>query len=369
MKFSAPLSLLVVVLLFLLPLILAAHDSILFRDIKTLVLHKGRLTRGGRSAPIQQINCVGGDACKYFTPEVIRCSNIGSNDQGEPQWKCQAEMENLYRLGRTSVSCEGYSRSGDPVVLVGSCGVEYTLHLTEKGKDRHLRPKREIVQPKPQPVHYVQAETEKVAPANNAALGIIMGLGLSVVFILVVTCCIRSERSSVNVIHSHPVPSPRQPTAYVEREYQRCPPPSPPPSRSDFFEGYMMGSVLSSSNPRHSPPRQRQSTTTIIHNNNNNSASTAPPPVSSNDKQKTSKPKKKTKSSTYTSTGYGGSVSRGNTNEEDSWWGTSSSSSSSSWGWGSSESNNDDSDNQSGNSNSSSTTSHTSTGYGGSSSR
>ncbi len=34
----------------------------------------------------------------------------------------------MYRLGSTTVSCEGYDHPDDPYVLAGSCAVEYTMH-------------------------------------------------------------------------------------------------------------------------------------------------------------------------------------------------------------------------------------------------
>lgn len=133
------------------------YNSVLFQQIKTLTLYKDRLTTGQRTAPIRQIKCVGGDACNYFTPEVISCTNLGNNDMGNVQWKCQAQMEKSYRFGRTKVSCEGYSFKGDQNVLQGSCGVEYTLHLTERGKKKHLRRishKSPVTHHKPRHHHY-----------------------------------------------------------------------------------------------------------------------------------------------------------------------------------------------------------------------
>ncbi len=109
----------------------------LLTDVKVLTLYKDRMTTGGRNAPIKQMTCVSGDACRFFTPEVMNCANVGVDDGGEVQWKCQAQMEDFYRLGQTQVSCEGYTNPDDPYILTGSCGVEYTLHLTAKGFNHH----------------------------------------------------------------------------------------------------------------------------------------------------------------------------------------------------------------------------------------
>lgn len=46
-------------------------------------------------------------------------------------------MDNAYRFGRVEVSCEGFNHPDDPYILRGSCGLEYTLELTEEGRSRH----------------------------------------------------------------------------------------------------------------------------------------------------------------------------------------------------------------------------------------
>lgn len=52
------------------------------------------------------------------------------------QWECKTDMDNKYRFGRIEVSCEGYSNPDDAYILKGSCGLEYTLELTEEGRSR-----------------------------------------------------------------------------------------------------------------------------------------------------------------------------------------------------------------------------------------
>ena len=46
-------------------------------------------------------------------------------------------MDNAYKFGRIEVSCEGFSHPDDAYILKGSCGLEYSLELTEEGKRRH----------------------------------------------------------------------------------------------------------------------------------------------------------------------------------------------------------------------------------------
>ncbi|KAJ3019289.1 Store-operated calcium entry-associated regulatory factor [Thoreauomyces humboldtii] len=107
------------------------QDRVPIKDVQVLTLYKGRKTTGSRSSPVQQIKCVGGDACRDVHPEVVQCRQIGMN-RGEPQWRCEAELLDLYKLGTTEVSCEGFDYPDDPYILAGSCGLEYTLHRTPK---------------------------------------------------------------------------------------------------------------------------------------------------------------------------------------------------------------------------------------------
>ncbi|KAG7282289.1 hypothetical protein CRUP_024257 [Coryphaenoides rupestris] len=85
-----------------------------------LTLYRDRSTAAGRSGPIPQLRCVGGSAgCGVFVPEAVQCTNKGWDGVD---------------FGRIEVSCEGYSHPGDAYILKGSCGLEYTLELTEEGR-------------------------------------------------------------------------------------------------------------------------------------------------------------------------------------------------------------------------------------------
>ncbi|KAJ3323477.1 Store-operated calcium entry-associated regulatory factor [Boothiomyces sp. JEL0866] len=105
----------------------------LLQDIKVLTLYSGKYTTGRRSSAVPQLKCVGGDACKYseYKPEVMQCKNMGF-DGRDFQWECKSELDEKVKLRETTVTCEGYSYADDPYVLVGSCGVEYTLYKTPK---------------------------------------------------------------------------------------------------------------------------------------------------------------------------------------------------------------------------------------------
>ncbi|AWP06376.1 putative store-operated calcium entry-associated regulatory factor [Scophthalmus maximus] len=111
-------------------------DSVLLRDVQVLTLYKGSYTRARRSRAIPQLQCVGGSAnCQAFVPEVVQCQNKGW-DGVDVQWECRTDMDNAYRFGRIEVSCEGYSHPADAYILKGSCGLEYSLELTEDGRRR-----------------------------------------------------------------------------------------------------------------------------------------------------------------------------------------------------------------------------------------
>ncbi|KAJ3582735.1 hypothetical protein NHX12_000308, partial [Muraenolepis orangiensis] len=102
-----------------------------------LTLHRGQFTAaGGRSSPVPQLRCTGGSAgCGAVVPEAVQCTNKGW-DGVDVQWECKTDLDNSYQFGRIEVSCEGYSHPEDAFVLKGSCGLEYTLELTEEGRAR-----------------------------------------------------------------------------------------------------------------------------------------------------------------------------------------------------------------------------------------
>ncbi|KAF9315954.1 Store-operated calcium entry-associated regulatory factor [Podila horticola] len=104
----------------------SSNQKVLLQDVRTLTLHRGRMTTGRRTSPVPQLNCIGGNACGNFEPEVVQCHNAGS-DGSDVQWKCEADLPNNIRFGQLDVYCEGYNNPDDPYVLKGSCGLEYKL--------------------------------------------------------------------------------------------------------------------------------------------------------------------------------------------------------------------------------------------------
>lgn len=84
-----------------------------------LVFNRGEYTQGRRSSPIPQTECHG--YCpleERYHPSTIVCSNAGW-DGSDVVWKCEAQLNKEFRLGKVVVSCEGYDHPDDPYVLKG----------------------------------------------------------------------------------------------------------------------------------------------------------------------------------------------------------------------------------------------------------
>eukprot|EP00007_Cunea_sp_BSH-02190019_P008541 CAMPEP_0174245482 /NCGR_PEP_ID=MMETSP0417-20130205/39216_1 /TAXON_ID=242541 /ORGANISM="Mayorella sp, Strain BSH-02190019" /LENGTH=329 /DNA_ID=CAMNT_0015325273 /DNA_START=57 /DNA_END=1042 /DNA_ORIENTATION=- len=111
------------------------HDRVLLTDIGALTFTSGQMTTGRRSSPVPQLTCVGGSASGQPQPSVVQCRNVG-HDGFDVQWRCEADMSDDFRFGRVTVVCEGFDSPDDPYILRGSCGLEYTLDLTDEGRAR-----------------------------------------------------------------------------------------------------------------------------------------------------------------------------------------------------------------------------------------
>jgi len=112
------------IIIFAILSIIFAYNSnrILLRDITALTLHKNQYTEGRRSK-VSQLKCISN--CKE-EPSTVQCKNVGF-DGKSVNWECKADMDKSLSFDRLRVSCEGYDRPGDDYVLVGSCGLEYSL--------------------------------------------------------------------------------------------------------------------------------------------------------------------------------------------------------------------------------------------------
>ena len=122
-------------------------DAVDLRDVAALTFRRGRMTAGRRLAPVLQLACVNGGACSTHAGsiDVIQCTNVGEDDRGQIQWRCNADVDGDIKLGEINVSCEGYSSSSDPLKLRGSCGLEYAVvytsaYTSHNNRHQHRRP-------------------------------------------------------------------------------------------------------------------------------------------------------------------------------------------------------------------------------------
>ncbi|KAH9034416.1 hypothetical protein EDB84DRAFT_1486961 [Lactarius hengduanensis] len=99
-------------------------------DISALTLYQDEYTSSKRGKSIPQLVCKG-KPCKSFTPDVVRCVNLGGEGT-DVDWKCETNLPESLLLGRVQVSCEGWSGPGDSHVLKGSCSLEYRLQEVPK---------------------------------------------------------------------------------------------------------------------------------------------------------------------------------------------------------------------------------------------
>lgn len=108
-------------------------DKVLLRDVKVLTFTRHKRTTSRRTHSIHQLACVGGTAgCKLFTPDVVECHNDGlDKTTGKQQWRCRADMSDRVRFNHVEVICEGYDYPEDDYILLGSCGLEFTIDYAD----------------------------------------------------------------------------------------------------------------------------------------------------------------------------------------------------------------------------------------------
>ena len=107
------------------------------RNVQTMTFQKNNYTKGNRTDPIPQLNCVGGNACGHsYKVNSVQCKNNGIDENDDVQWKCDTNLPYDLSLGETNLNCEGLTSSMDKIKLKGSCGLEYTLN----DKAIHIEP-------------------------------------------------------------------------------------------------------------------------------------------------------------------------------------------------------------------------------------
>lgn len=60
-------------------------SKVALASIKSLTFYKDALTKARRTDPIPQLNCLG-KACELFTPDAVRCINVGGEGT-DVDWK------------------------------------------------------------------------------------------------------------------------------------------------------------------------------------------------------------------------------------------------------------------------------------------
>lgn len=170
-------------------------DKILLRDVKTLTFYRNKRTTSKRTHSINQLSCVGGTAgCRLFTPDSVECENIGfDHDKDKLNWRCRADISDRVRFNHVEVICEGYDYPEDDYILVGSCGLEFTLDYTDpldyhhnsyfKHLDEHEKEKHH------ERVRARMESTQKARETGGGFIGSLTGnILLGFVFVILIVC-------------------------------------------------------------------------------------------------------------------------------------------------------------------------------------
>lgn len=108
-----------------------ATQSVPIKEITSLTFNQGMMTNFHRTYAVPQLKCISYHCESYPQPTQVQCQNVGF-DGHDVQWRCEATgLPNNYQMGKSSVFCEGYQYPEDPLITVGSCGLEYELILTQ----------------------------------------------------------------------------------------------------------------------------------------------------------------------------------------------------------------------------------------------
>ena len=101
------------------------HEKIPIKEVTSLLLSRGKMTTGRRSAPVPQIKCLSN--CRD-SPDTIYCGNAGYDGQ-DVIWECKSDPPGA-ALTDLNVQCEGYEYPDDPNILKGSYGIEFRMAST-----------------------------------------------------------------------------------------------------------------------------------------------------------------------------------------------------------------------------------------------
>lgn len=204
----------------------AAHsERVRLRDVEVLTLQHGKWTTGRRTRPVQQLTCIGGtNRCK-FLPPTVQCYNRGSDGQ-DVQWECKAVMDKNLRFNKIEVTCEGFDFPEDDYVLVGSCGLEYSIDRID-GKTPFPEPHFSRPDPRSMP-HKINRDQE---PGFGTLLGLAVVASL---MYLIYTNCVKPN---------HPSPTAAGPPPPGFRPQYNPPPSASPADGPGFWSGMGMGGL------------------------------------------------------------------------------------------------------------------------------
>lgn len=211
------------------------RNRIKLRDVKVMTLTHGQLTTGRRTRPAPQLQCIGGSNRCKFLPPVIQCYNRGT-DGVDIQWECKADMDQNLRFNKIEVTCEGYDFPEDDYVLVGSCGLEYSIDSV----DGKLHPETTHSFNPPPKQHYHQQQqsssgsnfNQRTKPYRDPDAGFVIILAIIAgTMYLIWKHCI--EAGSTRRHQQPPPPYPGRDTPSAP-----APPPPPPGFKTDYTRMY-----------------------------------------------------------------------------------------------------------------------------------
>ena len=117
------------------------HEKVSIKSVTSLLLGRGRMTTGRRTAPIPQLNCLSN--CQD-APDTVYCRNAGF-DGTDVVWECKSDPPGK-QFSYLNVQCEGYDYPDDPFILKGSCSIDFKM----SGQSTR-RPIHTSVDPEPNP--------------------------------------------------------------------------------------------------------------------------------------------------------------------------------------------------------------------------
>jgi len=194
-----------ILLILVIALAFASQDKgVLERDVQALTFHASSMSYRVRTALQAQMQCKGG--CVEPLPTQAQCVNKGLDDQGRVNWDCTVEgVPNGHRITYSRVRCESWPNQGDPLVLAGSCVLDYKMAGPPPMEETPLKTFFEPVPPLPPLRH----ERQQPAPADHmpyvAIIVIVMVLSVATIACMCTEGCCR-DRPLRAVAHVPPSP-------------------------------------------------------------------------------------------------------------------------------------------------------------------